>query len=352
MLGIQATTRAKRRALGMDSRLVESAALTALGAAFAFAVSPTDPILLSEGFPWLALVPMLVGLIHGFVAALGSLAVLGLWALAVVRIDPSLVDLSAVDTRFVVGVILVGLVPAEFRDRFARESAMLRAKLTSADERFEALSRSYSLLRASHRNLERATTFGERSLVASFEVLRGQLRREAGPISVVIRGAEAVLSLFEAHGLVQSAAIFRFDQGRVASLPLATIGGATVDPSHPLIASAIAGRCVATVRELDPLSSGVADTSVLAAVPLVDSQRRVWGVVVILEMPFISLRDDQLRGLLSIGSSLADLFAEASEPKETQEDSTVRATPTQARALALASARWGDGQEVSRGRAN
>lgn len=350
MPDIESTTRSPWRALEVDARLVESIALTVLGAATAFVLSPNDPVVLHSGFPWIAFIPLFIGLLHGFVAALGSLVVLGLWAMALAYVDASVL-ITSLDARLGLGIVLVALLPAEVRDRFARENQGLRARIATADERIEGLTRSHSLLLASHRNLERAAISDERSLVANFERMREQLRRYAGPMSIVLRGAQDILSLFAAHGLVQSAAILHYEHGKVGRRAIASIGEPTVDPDHPLVEAAIVGRCVATVRELDPLASGVADTSVLAVVPLVDAHKRVWGVVVIYEMPFIALRDDYLRVLLSIGSSLADVFAAASEPATVQQ--SVVGVPAQrpALAIALASNECAEGQEASHGHA-
>lgn len=347
---IASTTRVQRRVFGVDARLVESVGLTMLGAATAFAVSQDDPLVLRGGFPWIALVPMCIGLMHGFLGALASLLFLSLWTFALVYVDASL-DVSALDVRLALGILLVGLVPAEVRDRFIRENESLLDRLANADERLEGLSRSHSLLLASHRKLERAAISDESSLVANFERLRERLRGHLDPISVVLRGAQDLLSLFAAHGLVQSAAILHCRDGKVARHAIASIGDAAVDPDHPLVEAAIAGRCVATVRELDPLASGVADASVLAVVPLVDAHDRVWGVVIILEMPFIALRDDHLRVLLSIGSSLADVFSEASERNAAHAADAVRAAPPRARTLTLVPSPAVEEREASHGHA-
>jgi hypothetical protein len=98
-------------------RWLEAVTFTMLSPLLGLAISRSDPFLIRADFPWLVLVPLLVGTQHGLMPALASAGLLGARAYgqAILGQGPSS-DLVS----WIIGCLLVGAIAGHLRDRTDR----------------------------------------------------------------------------------------------------------------------------------------------------------------------------------------------------------------------------------------
>ena len=106
-------------------RWLETLTITMLSPWFGFWANRSDPFLIHGDFPWLALVPLVVGLQHGVAPALASAGLLGARAYlqAVNQVEP-----IAVTLHWIVGCLIVGALAGWFRDRAVRRYDLLQVR--------------------------------------------------------------------------------------------------------------------------------------------------------------------------------------------------------------------------------
>jgi hypothetical protein len=82
---------------------------------------------------------------------------------------------------------------------------------------------------------------------------------------------------------------------------------AEVDLDHPMVRDALDSREVTSVREE---RMAIRDAAPLACVPLVDSSDHLWGVILVHEMPFLAMSEQNMKLLAVLGGRVGDWLAE------------------------------------------
>ena len=96
----------------------ETCLLSLLALGFGYWLSPDDPLLVVASFPWMILVPILLGVRYGFLQGLFSAALL-IAALFVFRLSGWELYLD-IPASFIVGMLLCSMLVGEFRDIWER----------------------------------------------------------------------------------------------------------------------------------------------------------------------------------------------------------------------------------------
>jgi polysaccharide biosynthesis protein PelD len=271
----------------------EAAVLAALAVA-ASAIAGLAP-------PWLALAPLLAGVRYGssvgIACAAAQIAALSAVARSGVAID-------APTGQAILGWLLAGLLPGQFRDAWWRERRRLETCAHHASRRLAGLARAYHLIAASHDQLQRELPGSPSSLRDALEALGRDVVESSGARTLDALGGR-ILSLFRAHAAVRTATLHPVDgDGRIAPA-CAALGSATACEDDPLIREAARLGEVVSVRDVP------AARAALVAVPLVDVARRVHAVVAVHELPFVFLHDDTLTLLAVLGGHFGDLMVRA-----------------------------------------
>jgi hypothetical protein len=267
---------------------------------------PADPLLLDGNFPWFVLVPLLVGVQHGALAATLSAALL----LGVGVLHPLITgQLQALPAlgAFAGGCLATGVIAGYSHDRV--QARLVRSSQQAADNarRLARLSRAHAVVKLSHQRLEERLCAGNWSLVNAFEETRRELH---GATSLSLVG-EVVLNVLANHAMVQSATLLGITsvdrRGRIELEPSASIGHPpALDLEHRLVQRALAtGRLVAL--DAESADGGAAD-SVLCVAPLAAASGRLLGLVLIHEMPFMAFQAENLKGLAALTALLADML--------------------------------------------
>ncbi|HEX4351679.1 MAG TPA: hypothetical protein VHZ95_02170 [Polyangiales bacterium] len=266
--------------------------------------SRSDPYLIHAAFPWLALVPMLVGAKHGLRPGLISALVLSagasVHALRLQTLSPQLAS-------WVAGCLLAGAIAGQFRDAARRRRWLLDERANGLVLQLERTRRSRELLEISHGRLAQrmaapALSLEDSILKAETKFARASTRAEL---------ARALLEALSSQAIVQVASFHRVLPGRrLVPEPIAQLGAseAAAEP-HALVMRALATGRFASIADAETLAlSPVRDHSVVAALPIATTDAQLVAVVAIHRMPFLSLAPGQLRHTLLLAGYLADLM--------------------------------------------
>lgn len=269
-------------------------------------VLPHDPLLLEGRFPWVTLVPLLLGAQHGaLAAAVSSVLLVGLGALHVeLNGQGSFAPLGA----FAAACFAVGTIAGASRDRIHTKLSRLAGRAADESRRLSRLARAHAVLALSHRRLEERLAARSWSLASAFEDARRALGGASSPGAV----GELVLNVLSNHALVQSATLLTFtaegaEGEEEESLGVcATLGNApAVDLEHRLVRRALETRRLVA---LDAESADGSDETILAVAPLCAASGQLLGIVLIHEMPFMAFQAESLNGMAALVALLADML--------------------------------------------
>lgn len=286
----------------------ETLVITAVCLGLGAWVRPADPFYLDGGFPWPAFGPLLVGLRYGFFMALVS-AVIILSGLGLhLRLSPGAETMFPL--AWAVGILVLGTLAGEFRDYWERQRQQLDAANQYRHSRLEEFTRSYYLLKVSHDRLEQQLAGSSRSLREALRRLytdiAGQPDERLNPST-----ANAMLQLLVRYGQIQVAGWFAVSGDQPDAEPLATIGAfQRTNRDDPLLRHALAERVMVTVQTEYRQQQTHIDSTLLAAIPFIDSENRLIGVCAIETMPFFSFEPRTLRFLAILSGHMADIITE------------------------------------------
>ena len=304
---------------GSDSRSGgwrEVLALTLIVPLGIVCVAPNDPLLLGATFPWLALLPLLLGAQHGALA--GALSTALLVSIGVLHAELRGSALPSSLVAFGGGCLAIGVLAGFFRDRAQARLISLEQQSAGSARKLAALSRVHAVLELSHRRLEERLAARSWSIASAF---RDAQRALAGGASLSTVG-DVVLGVLSNHAFVQSATLVSATLGKGGRYELrpstrfdvhaqnghAPNGHAHVDLEHRLVKRAIeSGRLVVLDAENADLEAG---ESIVAVAPLRSVSGRLLGLVLVHEMPFMAFQAENLENLAALTALLADVLEE------------------------------------------
>ncbi len=265
----------------------------ALGAS----LTPEDPLGLRAAFPWGWFAPALLALRQGTLPALFGILLLGAGHAMIAPLPMHDQHLHA----HVVGGLFLTLLLGEFsgiwRSRLRRELELSGY----IQEQLQVLTREYYMLRLSHERLEQELLLRPGSLGEALDELDRGLRAAAPDTPLPEAGR--LLQLLGEYARLESAALYPVDEtGQPWPEPAATLGKPRVlDAADRLIRIALEERRLSHVAELDE------DSRFLVAAPILSS-RRLHGLLVVSDMPFLALEQKNLLTLSLILTDYAELM--------------------------------------------
>lgn len=291
-----------RKQTSTGARWIESLIITAAAPILGSLVNPDDPYLLKGAFPWLLLAPLAVGLQHGLWAGLFSSALLcagALWqSLSTGTIPPEF-------SSWCIGCGLVALVAGQVRDSVRARSEQLRQRADELQDRLERSERTRHVIQLSHAKLAERVASGRSSLVAAIE---SAAQRMAETRSMHELG-RVLLEVVANQGNLHAASLYIAgrDITQLVETPVASFGGnGESSAANPLVRRAFTtGKLAAIVDGPEATST---DKSVLAAVPLITSQRQIVGVVAVHQLPFMAFHAEHLNQMFVLAGHLADML--------------------------------------------
>lgn len=300
-------------------RLAETVLLTLVVPAVGLWFNERDPLFLNAPFAWLVVGPLLAGLRYGFIFGFGSavatvLIMGGAWRLGVAGGEFPL--------QYAIGLFLAGMVAGEFTDVWRRRLGQMQVVNDYQATRLDEFVRNYHLLRVSHDQLAERLAANPYNLR---DALRHLGRRFTTTHPLEVRAAD-ILNFLAWHGKFQQAAFYGVDEkGKVQQPALARLGSEEDDVlNSPMVQACLRDRCMISMRSERMGDAGTNGTSpLLAVVPLIDVEGRLWGIVTVTDMPFMTYNEKTLNLLAVLGGNLGDLI------KESQRTETARSGDTQ-----------------------
>jgi len=311
---LAAATSSKERTESRERRKwLEILGITACVPLAIYCFHSRDPFLLRGGFPWLVLIPLLIGAQHGILAAVASSALLSLaaWSLGGHSAPEAIGAWSG-------GCLAAGVISGHFRDRICARLAHLSQQVEDDGARLVRLTRAHAVLKLSHQRLEERVSAQSWSLAAAVTDAKQRLVT----CDSLASAGNVALNVFFNHAMVQSASLLL---GPITGHPTndalalelqGQLGPKrSVDVRHPLIERALAsGRLVA----IDVHADSGADSSILAVVPLRAASGAALGVLAVHEMPFMAFQAGHLKNLAVLALHLTDLIFDRDLPANAQ----------------------------------
>ena len=271
---------------------IEAFLLTVFACAVAWWLSPEDPLLLNQPFPWLWLAPLLIALRYGLMPGVFSVLLLTLdWVL---YDQINTVKDQAFPWATVIGGVMLTMIGGEF-------NAIWKTRLERVDEanlylqeRMSRLTRRYFVLRFSHDRLEQEMLAKPGSLRDALLRLRDVKARCSDP-DTPLPGVDYVLQLLSQYCQLEAAAVYlprqdgknRWHGGDA----VAKIGEPSpLKDDDPMLAYAMEHGKVTHA-----INAPGEDSDHLVMAPILSGDGKVVALVVVSRMSFLALNRDTLQ---------------------------------------------------------
>lgn len=268
---------------------------------------PEDPFWRDAAFPWLWLLPVVPALRHG---VLGAVTALGLMFAVWILWAGLGTDAPGLPRQAALAGAALALLAGYHADRWRARLAQAIDRSTALGSRAAAQGRELALLEQSHLRLEQEFIAHPHSLREMMVLLRGLILSDgAAPLPA----AAWLLHYLGQTCRFEAAALHPVRQDELAAQPAAALGdGAPLAPADPLLRTALESRALARVRGDSP--PGV----YLLCAPIVTSEGRLLGMLVVRRLAFVSLTADTLRFIALTLGYYADGVAAAESARPVQ----------------------------------
>jgi hypothetical protein len=280
--------------------------------------NPADPLFVHSEFPWLIFAGLLPALRYGF--AYGFASAMLLIALFGAATHWQVLGIHHFPVKYSIGLLLSAMLAGEFVDLWIKREAQQRIVNSYQHMRLEEFTRSYHLLKVSHDRMEHRLAAGTVSLREALVGLRRRLMLSGEEEALTQETGGQILRIFADYVSIRVAAIYRTDEThKVLPDPIATHGQCRLGSNHEMVLQSVKRACLISVRDiLDRKVAAAAGP--LAVVPLIDVNDRIHGVLVIEDMLFLSMQEENLRLLAVLGGHIGDMVALAADRGGTDAD--------------------------------
>ena len=309
--------------------LCETLAILLLIPTLGWLFNPADPFWLQFDFPWLLFACLLPALRYGFAYGFGSaiLLIIVLWSAA----RWQLFGVESFPTNLGMGLLVVSMLAGEFTDTWGKRLSRQRIINTYQRMRLEEFTLSYNLLKVSHDRMEHQLAAGSVSLRGALMAFRHFLLQRDSDLPFTTDTAHQIIGLFGDYVAIRRAAIYQVTDGRISTEPSAAQGRAEVSSAHEMVQLAIDNKVVMSVRDQSNLQDQ-AGAVPLAAVPISDVSDHVHAVLVVEDMPFVALQEENLKLLAVLGGHIGDLLTLTKE-KQGEDVASIRFEKELSRAI-------------------
>ena len=275
-----------------------------------------DLFFLQTPFPWMLLVPTLTASRYGTRYGLLSLLVMSsLSLLYVIVFNPALLTTVS---QILVGSLLVVLVIGEmiqyWGNRTEKQAKELEGYRRSASESDQAL----QLLHISYSQLEEDLVAENQSLANSLRLLDTSITRanennKVEALNVAIKKMQEILAHYP---WLEAAAFYRMDkQGQLHQNSLGSIGLMSMDAyKDPLVREAVHCKQAVSIKNSQLIQQQQLNTKLQAAIPLLDSNGKLWGVMAVARMSSSAMTQQNLNLLALLCNYVSNLLDNTKHP--------------------------------------
>ena len=278
---------------------LESLLLMILGCKLQAWVTPDDPLGAHAHFPWLWLLPTLLALRYGSVAAVFASSC---YALAALWEHQDILHRHAL-ASFMLGGTLQSLIAGEFADVWQMRRLQLQSAHDYQSQRLLALTRRHVLLRLSHERLEQDLLLKPMTLRDALAHLR---RSIADQRYLPFPAMDEVMQILTQSCQLEIAAIHATtEQGELDTIPLIQHGEITpLQHKDPLLQEA---RKQATLRHVHSQPGQLDDSIYRIAAPL-QVHGRERACLIVEKLPFLSMNEESLQFMAVMLGYYGDLL--------------------------------------------
>jgi len=291
---------------------IESIVISILSLIIGYSIDPLDPFFINYQFPWLILAPLLTSLRYGLVYGITT----SLLLISIVSIGFYLEwpQVPFFPKEMIIGLMLLTMISAEFYELWNRKIKLLEYKYDHINLRMNKFARTYHLIKGSHYQLEQHLASQAKSLRLALSDLEKQIlsleKNRGEPLAGI---GESILKIFGSYANVQIAAIYAVnEQRKIITEPVARLGqSCTLLSSDPLIGEALRTGHVASIKVEN--DDAIAADGAIVAIPLLDVYQKIWGIVVVNEMPLFALQESTMDLFTVLGGKIGDLIKQRAE---------------------------------------
>lgn len=286
----------------------ESLLLTLLALGIGYAANPEHPFFVEAEFPWLWFAPILLALRYGMMPGLFStFLLLAAW----LGLNYGIQAQPAEFPRFYFfGGLLAVMVCGEYGDLWHARLRRLTEASHFLDERLSRMTKLHHLLRLSHDRLEQDLLSRPATLRDTLVALRELAVKDSGEGR--LPAAEDLLVLLAQYCQLEGAALYRaIGEGKTFELAAKLGEPPAFDAADPLAAYALEHRTLSHIQTVDLASAS--HSRFLVVAPLLNSDGRLLGMLVVDQMPFFALNQDTLQLLAVMLGYYADSVSDVDE---------------------------------------
>ena len=210
---------------------------------------------------------------------------------------------------YFLGGAIVTLIAGEFGSFWRMQVLRMQQSMHFLNDKVERLTRRLYLVKLSHDELEyemvdRPGTLRE-SLI-ELRVLMDRHTRENPLEAAGLPGAQFMLDFVVQHCRIESAAMYAVRMEPTIELTRVAVAGRMRDPANddPMVVQALESGY--QVHLQNALIENAPHNQLIAATPLISSEREPFGIVAIGSMPFNALTTDNLQTIAVLIESYAD----------------------------------------------
>ncbi len=273
-----------------------------------------DPTGLKSGFPWVVAGALLFSARYGSLWGVACATLTGLFInLPIVSYG----DAGAQHITLALGTLVMCLVVGDAASSWRQRSRRSEAENQYLRHRLKEFSADYHVLKVSHGQLEEHMAGQRLSLREALQRLKPELTFSHDGIQA---GSE-LMAVFSQFCSIQVAGLYAMSsESRVDPKPVATHGDMFDLPVFdPILRTAIRERELVSIK-LESLDEKHHENSLLAVVPLVDTDGRLHGVLAIKDMHFMAFQQQNLNILALLGSYVGDMLTRSKGTAKSRTD--------------------------------
>lgn len=275
-------------------------------------LTPKSPgLLIQNNFPWMEIVVIAISLRYGF--AITVIFITGLMLIGI-QFSQALEFSAANSASIFVGYTITALICSEFKDLWARRINSMAESNQYLARQFEKIVYHFTMLQISHERLEQSFISKPISLREALKNLYNiQVENLNKKLTEPL--ANRYMQLLATYCSLEKAALYMLVDGELAKYPIASVG--MVDTE--LKEDSLIKYCIEERNTLYYTINSLSEKQYehyLAAIPFQNSEHQLLGVLLIEDMPFLSLNEGTLEQLSMLLGYIADNYSEVIEARD------------------------------------
>ena len=298
----------------LDTPLIEAILLPIIIPALVWLFGRADVFFLQTAFPWLILIPILTATRYGTWYGLLSLAIFSTFCLFYVMQFQSELIQNAIQvlTGGLLLVILTGGIAERWKKQTQKQAQQLKDCHQSTNQSEQAL----QLLHISYSQLEEEMVTTTQSLTGSLRLLEASLEQPRSKKERLLLVVEKMRNILQQYDWLETAAFYHVNtKGKLNPTAIGRIG-IILNNLHedPLIAKVIKSKQSIRLNRKSATSPEFANSQLQAAIPMIDHNGHLWGVLAVQRMTSSTFIQQNLNLLALLCGYVANLLSSAQQP--------------------------------------